>query len=370
MLLISKAMKINDIFIYSLVLVSLASCQKEIPYDFNAAGNKVVMNAQIHTNEDIHAVYLSISTSLSIQKIKSGSVTCYINGNMAAEAQLDTSKDDDDFIRDEALYGYHAVGSAPSRTRQTRFVFKANFKPGDKVRLECTANGGEYSAYSEVIVPRPPVFHAVDTSRYYNSDENSNSYNRWVYRIRIKGNDIAGERNYFRLTSEYDKTLHVEYMDGEDEPEDDESYEEGPLRIDRGKDPILLDGATETDMDISGASENYYNAFSDYLFRDGTYDFTYQVRESEFLSDNGYDTASKRVNLTARVYPTLWGITEAEYNFLKALSLYLYNGDDITFTGPISIPTNVEGGLGVVSIATPSRDTVVFNRTLYKNPNL
>ncbi len=256
---------------------------------------------------------------------------------MAAEAQLDTSKDDDDFIRDEALYGYHAVGSAPSRTRQTRFVFKANFKPGDKVRLECTANGGEYSAYSEVIVPQPPVFHAVDTSRYYNSDENSNSYNRWVYRIRIKGNDIAGERNYFRLTSEYDKTLHVEYMDGEDEPEDDESYEEGPLRIDRGKDPILLDGATETDMDISGASE---------------------------------DTASKRVNLTARVYPTLWGITEAEYNFLKALSLYLYNGDDITFTGPISIPTNVEGGLGVVSIATPSRDTVVFNRTLYKNPNL
>ncbi len=73
MLLISKAMKINDIFIYSLLLVSLASCQKDIPYDFDAAENKVVMNAQIHTNEDIHAVYLSISTSLSIQKIKSGS---------------------------------------------------------------------------------------------------------------------------------------------------------------------------------------------------------------------------------------------------------------------------------------------------------
>ena len=39
MLLISKAMKINDIFIYSLLLVSLASCQKDIPYDFDAAEN-------------------------------------------------------------------------------------------------------------------------------------------------------------------------------------------------------------------------------------------------------------------------------------------------------------------------------------------
>ncbi len=369
MLLISKTMKINDIFIYSLMLVSLASCQKDIPYDFDAAENKVVMNAQMHTGEDTHAVYLSISTSQSIQKIKSGSVTCYINGNMAAEAQLDTSKDDDDFIRNEALNDYNAVGSAPSMARQTRFVFKANFKPGDKVRLECTANDGDYSAYSEVIVPRPPVFHAVDTSRYYNADENSDFKQSWIYRIRIKGNDIAGERNYFRLTSEYDRTLHVEHIDGEDEPGNDEFYEEGALRIDRGKDPILSDGANETDMDISGASKNYYNAFSDYLFRDGTYDFTYQVRESAFLLGSGYDTASKKVDLTATVYPILWGITEAEYNFLKALSLYLYNGDDITFTGPISIPTNVEGGLGVVSIATPSRDTIVFNRTLYKNPN-
>lgn len=365
MLLISKTMKIRDIFIYSLALASLASCQKDLPYNFSNAEDKVVMNAQLRTNDDAHAVYLSISTSKSIQRIKSGSVTCYINGKLAAEAQLDTSKNDEDFIRDEALYDYDAVGSKPSMSRQTRFVFEADFKPGDKVRLECTANGGEYSAYSEVTVPNPPVFHAVDTSRYYNSDENSNLNQSWVYRIWIKGNDIVGERNYFRLTSEYEKTLYVEYKDGEDE-----LYEYGPLSIDRGKDPILLDGATETDMDISGASENYFNVFSDYLFRDGTYNFTYQVQESAFLSGSGYGAACKKVDLTASVYPTLWGITEAEYSFLKALSLYLYNGDDITFTGPISIPTNVEGGLGMVSIATPAMDTVVFKRTLHKNPNL
>jgi hypothetical protein len=358
-------MRTNKILIFLLALAAFVSCQKDIPYNFDKAEDKVVMNAQLYANEDTHAVYLSISTSQSIEKIRTGSVKCYINGTLAAEAQLDTSKDDDSFIRDEAIYDYEAVGEEPSMAMQTRFVFKANFQPGDIVRLECTANDGKYSAYSEAIVPQPPVFQAVDTSRYYNGDENSNFYQDWVYKIRLKGKDMPGERTYFRLTCEYEKRLFTEYDDGESH-EDEETYEAGNLEVEIGKDPILLDGAAESDMDMSGASENSYNAFSDYLFMEGTFDLTYQVREYSFLSEGSYQYSQecKRIRIVSKVYPILWGITEDEYNFLKALSLYVYNGDDITFTGPISIPSNVEGGLGIVSIASPSRDTIVFNRTI------
>jgi hypothetical protein len=358
-------MRTNKILIFPLVLAAFVSCQKDIPYDFDKAEDKVVMNAQLYASEDTHAVYLSISTSQSIEKIRSGSVKCYINGTLSAEAQLDTSKDDDSFIRHEALYDYDAVGAEPSMARQTRFVFEANFQPGDIVRLECTANDGKYSAYSEAVVPQPPVFQAVDTSRYYNGDENSNFYHEWAYKIRLKGKDMPGERTYFRLTCEYEKRITPEYDDGETH-EDQEAYEAGNLEVESGKDPILLDGAAESDMDMSGASENTYNAFSDYLFMDGTFDLTYQVREYSFLSEGSYEYSEgcKRIRIVSKVYPILWGITEDEYNFLKALGLYVYNGDDIAFTGPISIPSNVEGGLGMVSIATPSRDTIVFNRMI------
>jgi hypothetical protein len=40
-------MRTNKILIFPLVLAAFASCQKDIPYDFDKAEDKVVMNAQL-----------------------------------------------------------------------------------------------------------------------------------------------------------------------------------------------------------------------------------------------------------------------------------------------------------------------------------
>ena len=63
---------------------------------------------------------------------------------------------------------------------------------------------------------------------------------------------------------------------------------------------------------------------------------------------------------TLRVH--VWGITQEEYHYLKALSIYEYNEGDISLTEPVSFPDNVEGGVGIVSIATPGECTVTFRR--------
>ncbi len=55
-------------------------------------------------------------------------------------------------------------------------------------------------------------------------------------------------------------------------------------------------------------------------------------------------------------------ITEGQYHYLKALSIYDYMDGDMSLSEPVLFPDNVSGGIGLASISVPAVATVKFYR--------
>ena len=337
---------------------ALSACTKDIDFHRDDIKPLLMMNSQMTVGDTLHLVYLAISKDLSIDKINSGSVRCFINGELAAEAVQD-SRDDDTFITDEetGVYGFKAKD-----TKQTRFSFKADFKPGDVVRIEAEANGGTYKAHSEVIVPKAPEIDIPDTIRQIKPEHQY----VYQYKIRAKGKDIAGEDNYFRIkagcsvkyTYFYKATEHYDAR----QVVETEPFEY--LEIDKGNDAILNDGAPAEELDLAGATINSFNVFSDKMFADGRFNIGFTV--DDFVSDAEPDliTSDKeRIEYEILFSVIVAGLTSDEYHYLKALSMYDYLDGDTSLTEPVSFPNNVEGGVGLVSVCSPAVASVIFTRT-------
>jgi len=139
--------------------VLLGACTKDIDYNLKDIKPQLIVNSQMTVGDTLHLVYLAVSKSDRIERIKSGSVKCYVNGVLVADGKLD-NRDDDLFIKEDLhIYGYYyrdehhkdvytAGPNAAGKTNQTRYSFKAGFKPGDVVRIEAEADDGAYKAYS------------------------------------------------------------------------------------------------------------------------------------------------------------------------------------------------------------------------------
>lgn len=350
--------------------VLLGACTKDIDYNLKDIKPQLIVNSQMTVGDTLHLVYLAVSKSDRVERIKSGSVKCYVNGILVADGKLD-NRDDDLFIKEDLhIYGYYyrdehhkdvytAGPNAAGKTNQTRYSFKAGFKPGDVVRIEAEADGGAYKAYSEVVVPKAPEFSITDTLLQ------KNQYGDNIYRIRVKGKDITGEDNFYRILSGrsvIDKKIryaseHEEAMTWE------ETKDYSFIRLDKGNDPILNDGAPAEDLDLEGASENTFRVFSDRQFSDGTFNIGFNVNANEIIYGLHGLLNFNRMESETTLSVTIRGITKDEYYYLKALSIYDYLDGDTTLTEPVSFPDNVEGGIGLVSISTESVASIKFKRT-------
>ncbi len=359
------------ICIISVTILTVA-CTKDIDFNLKDLKPQLIVNSQMTVGDTLHLVYMAVSKTDRIEKIKSGSVKCYVNGNLVADGQLD-NRDDDLFIKEDLhLYGryysdfyndemYTAGLNAASKNNQTRYSFKADFKPGDVVRIEAEAEaGGEtYKAYSEVVVPKAPEFSITDTLRQ------KDQYGSSIYRIRVKGRDITGEDNFYRiLTGRSTIDRKIRYAS---EEEDAKTWEETKdysfIRLDKGNDPILNDGAPAEELDLAGASENTFRVFSDKQFSDGTFNIGFSVNANEIISGLHGVLNYDRMESETTFSVTIRGISKDEYYYLKALSIYDYLGGDTTLTEPVSFPDNVTGGVGLVSISSESVASIKFRRT-------
>lgn len=339
-----------------------AGCAKEIEFHRNDIRPQLLMNSQMTVGDTLHLVYLAISKDLNIERIKSGSVKCYINDNLAAEGLLD-DRDDDLFVTDESVSD---LQKKAGEAKQTRYSFKAQFNPGDVVRIEAEAeaDGGSYKAFSVVTVPQAPSFSITDTL-YQKDPSYPEFFNEGSYRIRLKGKDISADNEYFRIKIGYSRIdrLFKEATESEDAREWSKEEDFQYLYLDKGNDPVLNDGAPSEDIDLSGASENSFRVFSDKMFSEGSFNIGFAI--DSYIANNdpvvyeSFDRADSETTLSV----IICGITEDEYYYLKALSIYNYLGGDMTITGPVSFPNNVEGGVGLVSICTPAEATVKFHRT-------
>ncbi len=347
------------------------ACTKDIDFHLKDIRPQLIVNSQMTVGDTLHLVYLAISKDASVEKIQSGSVKCYVNGDFVADGTLD-NRDDNLFIKDDLhLYGYsyrdehheemYSAGPyAAGRTRQTRYSFKAGFKPGDVVRIEAEAeaDGETYKAYSEVVVPKAPEFNITDTL------SQKDAYGTSIYRIRVKGRDITGEDNFYRILSGrsiIDKKIR--YANGQEETktwEDRKDYRF--ISLDKGNDPILNDGAPAEDLDLAGASENTFRVFSDRQFSDGTFNIGFSVNAGDIIIGPHGHLDYDRMESETTLSVIIRGITKDVYYYLKALSIYDYLDGDTTLTEPVSFPDNVEGGIGLVSISTGSVASIKFRR--------
>ncbi len=354
------------------VSVLLGACTKDIDFNLKDIKPQLIVNSQMTVGDTLHLVYLAVSKTDRVEKINSGSVKCYVNGNFVADGQLD-NRDDKLFIKEDLhLYGYvykdehHKDVYSPeangaSKNKQTRYSFKADFKPGDVVRIEAEAeaDGETFKAYSEVVVPKAPEFSITDTL------SQKNQYGDHVYRIRVKGKDIIGEDNFYRILS--GRSVIDKKIRYASEKEEAKTWEEARdysfIRLDKGNDPILNDGAPAEDLDLEGASENTFRVFSDRQFSDGTFNIGFNVNANEILYGLHGVLNYNRMESETTLSVTIRGITKEEYYYLKALSIYDYLDGDTTLTEPVSFPDNVEGGVGLVSISTESVASIKFKRT-------
>ncbi len=352
------------------VTALFVACTKDIDFHLKDIRPQLIVNSQMTVGDTLHLVYLAISKDASVERIQSGSVKCYVNGEFVADGKLD-DRDDDLFIKEDLhLYGYgfkdnhndayHAGANGASRNKQTRYSFKADFKPGDVVRIEADAeaDGETYKAYSEVVVPKAPEFTIADTL------SQKNSYGTSIYRIRVRGKDIAGEDNFYRILS--GRSIIDKKIRYANEREDAKTWEEKTdynfIRLDKGNDPILNDGAPAEDLDLAGASENTFRVFSDRQFSNGTFNIGFSVDASDIITGLHGVLNYDRMESETTFSVTILGITKDEYYYLKALSIYDYLDGDTTLTEPVSFPNNVVGGVGLVSISTESVASIKFRR--------
>lgn len=349
---------VRTLLLAAVVGLTAGACTKDIDFHRDDIKPLLMMNSQMTVGDTLHLVYLAISKDVSIEKISSGAVKCYVNDELAAEGVLD-ERPDETFITDENT---DVDGFKAGDTRQTRFSFKADFKPGDIVRIEAEANGGAYKAFSEVTVPKAPAIDTPDTICQIKPGHES----VYQYKIRAKGKDVAGEKNYYRIKAGYSTKCtffikETEYSDARQVVRT-EPFEY--LEIDKGNDPILNDGDPAEELDLAGASVNSFNVFSDRLFADGTFNIGFTV--DDFLTNLAPDVITsekERIECEFTFSVVVASLSAEEYHYLKALSIYYELDGDTSLTEPVSFPNNVEGGVGLVSVCTPAVATVKFHRT-------
>lgn len=366
------------LLVLSAAVPLMGACQKELTYNRKDIQPRLNLNAQLKVGDTLHIVHLCLSTDKTILPVQSGSVRCVVNGKLAATA---IEVDGDKFVLPLIGSFYWSTTSySPGKMRQKSFAFKADLQAGDKVRIEAEADG--HSAWAEVIVPKAPEFEIADTTSSFDPNDyyegGGQKFFRQTVKFHLKGSDNVPGANYYRLwgTLLADDLIYLRKKDpqepGEETPEEPDQVLTGRATYEKGihlqwrNDPILNDGAPAEDLDMFGAGENIYNAFSDNLFSDSSFDLNFEIwrEQLQHIDDRilwREENGSVELQPVDSVYAQntlavcLSAISEQQYHLLKSLNIKANGPDEgMIFTEPVTFPDNVVGGVGLVSIENPA----------------
>lgn len=309
--------------IAALLLVA-TGCINEIDYDLSGAPDRIVVNAIWSSDEQEHIVYLSKSEAYRISPdIDTADVRCYVNGALKAIADSVWSI----WGKDDGLTLCYRI--------------KAELHPGDSVSLAATLPGHSLLA-SSVVPPAPEV--SIDTVCTHASSWPFIPYRRYDISCTVK--DIPGHVSYYRL---YRPSVHVEgwwrhagtLVDAKDFPYG--------LKIDE-TDPIFKNSSfyfpemlsRDVTFVHSGLS-NVTHVFPDDSFRNGTHGFSYAFDYNSFHPSGSYNLVKYTVRFR------IGSLSEAEYLYLLAYNASVVSSHD-PLSEPVSLPSNIEGGLGVFAV--------------------
>lgn len=93
----------------------------------------------------------------------------------------------------------------------------------------------------------------------------------------------------------------------------------------------------------------FSNVFDDTICDGASYEFTVEIRQRQ----------SSDEDVVPYVVIELQQISEAFYKYLKAIEIFNCSASDI-YAEPVRIPSNVEGGIGIVGSLTGNRHILYF----------
>ena len=338
------------------------SCENTIRYEYALNDGKITIMAQLCASDIQHSVFLSMSYPDRIDSLSGATVNCYVNGVLHRATQVHPGYEEYiDWDTQETVI-------APIKNRYTRYDFQAEFKPGDKVRIEALKGGAE--AWAEEVVPQPGRLVSVDTatvvkSFVFQNLDGSETYEQEYVEFTIRLDDVRGSDSFFTMDGMMTTVTQLTSA-GEGE---NRVVVEGPYRLDYETfhDLILEDGYS------SGLGElfedlmpvNSTHCFSDKSFQDGEAVVRLYIPSYYFKSYPYYYDADRiEVNKFFRL--SFKSIDRGFYNYLRALNNMLCYGFDVSpIIEPTMLPSNVNDGMGMVSIASESDYELVLDKQVF-----
>ena len=308
----------------------LLSCEEEVDLRVGNETPVLLMNAQLRTDDTLHTVFLERSLISRLEPCGDAAVTVTLNGTERLEA----------YASEEADWS----GSRPC------FRFRADFRPGDRVRLDAVC--GEDHAFAEVTFPEAGTIVSTDTVRV---DGDVPALALYQFRLRLR--DFPGEEDYYRVDMGVRSEADVSYV-VEDKEFTKVLRMDHRVSFDASSDPVINEGKVSPeageDLFADIIPGNAFSAFTDRLFRDGEY----TLRMHASLSSFWYSELSEP---DVRQYAVLklYTMSFAQYRYLRAIDNFETFGYEMSFlVEPTSLPSNVEGGIGFVSAETCVERTI------------
>lgn len=352
--------RILPIFLLLTALTALTACDRELPFPASE-GELIVLNALLSTDEPEHTVYLSVSSPESGNRpLTDAQVLCTVGDGPAIRAQE-----------------IPASESYSSR-KSAQYSFEAQIRPGDRVRID--VEGAGMRAVAQTVAPQAPLPATADTLT---------RDGRMHFTLHVQGR--PDQADYWQLRLSLRKQYRIDYYwrDRNPYPEDEhfeftpgmyintsESESEQELPLDPGEDPILNDGYTPQDV-----IDRYYNTNAGFLFEFSPVNKTRIFTDRRFAGDGAdvqFSTDSTPLinseygqardwmvryhyHCTRTLTVRLLALDEGAYAYLDAINREKSrNGFNYLLVEPVIFPTNVEGGLGFLSVASATRLDLEF----------
>ena len=319
--------------IVSLVLLFtalFAACENEIPFHPGTKAPQLLMNAVLTAGKAENEVRLKIIENDESRHVSNGSVTVYVNGEKTETA--------DAFIQSASWHDTIKI-----------CLLKTPFLPGDRVRLDATAEDDRFHVSSEVRIPMP-VTEALRVDTFL-TQLKVGYYMQKCMRYKITIQDRPDENNYYQLM-----ILNNEYWG-----DPDAGWEYPPSvmyqEIINQEDIVLTDGHLTTADDeeygnIDMAIRNKNNVFTDNRFKNTSY--TLKVYTQYF----DYYNYGEENHMVVEADIRLISLTEAYYRYLRVMNCLDSDNYNPTFMEPLLLPCNVKGGLGFVGAVSEKQISV------------
>ena len=315
----------------SLVLLLCAAfgCTSTVYVDLEDKGEQIVLNAQMSTFNSHHGVYVSLISRKGIfaPEAERTEVTYSINGGAPVQMTRD-----DHWTR---YYNYYVLYGSTQKSEEARYCFDAALHPGDRITIRSKV--GDKTASASVTAPAAPEVASIDTAtvsvfnRIYNEMEDK-------LQIKLLLRDPSLSADFYRLYASADTEV-----DGRCFREERE--------LDISSEPVL---SPETSTEDNVFADLFSSGNSWGLFTDVSLDgqaYTLKVYADEYVTEDemylSWDGPSDYASVDANIH--LEAISFEQYHYLKAED---QGAEGSFFSEPVSMPSNVEGGIGFVSLVS------------------